>query len=244
MKKLLSVCTVLCFVSVSVFANPFDKFNYVMDGASDSQAKKYLENLATDMGAVITGGNFGINTSFGLTNFDVSLKVNTINVDNEIMKAEGTTQVYMPLLVASVGLFSGFDVIAKYGYFYESNLYGAGLRYLVYESPIYFVPSITVQGIYSILNVSSKDNKVDNNNIGLAAVAIFPVPFVSPYLGVGFDRTKSEAKSSTKEGMSAEVDKVSYSLGVSISMLVLNGSLGVTFCDGIPNYTVGLSAGF
>ena len=35
-----------------------------------------------------------------------------------------------------------------------------------------------------------------------------------------------------------------YSLGVSVSILMINGSVGVTFYDGVPSYTFGLSAGF
>lgn len=244
MKKLLSVCAVLCFAVVSLFANPFDKFNEVMNSVSSSQAKKYLENLAQDMGSVMTGSNFGVSTSLGFANLDVSAKLNAVNVDNEIMRQEGTSQLYMPIVVASFGLFAGFDIIAKYGYFYDSNMYGAGLRYLVYDSPVMFLPSVTVQGVYSVLNVSSGSNKVDNNNIALAAVATFPIPYVTPYAGIGFDRTKTEAKSSNYEGMSAEVDRMAYSLGVSVSILMLNGSIGVTYRDGIPNYTFGVSAGF
>lgn len=244
MKKLLSLCAVLCFVSVNVFANPVDKFNIVMDNVSSSTAKKYLEHFATDMGSVMTGSNYGINASLGFINLDVSLKLNTVNVDNEIMRAEGTSQVYMPMLVAALGLVSGIDVIAKYGYFYDSSLYGAGLRYKLYESTAYFLPSVTVQGIYSVLNIDSSGNKVDNSNIALAAVAAFPIEYVTPYLGIGFDRTKSEAKSSNKEGLSAEVDNIGYSLGVSVNILMINGSFGVTFHDGVPSYNLGLSAGF
>ena len=244
MKKLLSLCAVLCYVSVNVFANPIDKFNVVMDNVSSSTAKKYLEHFATDMGSVMTGSNYGINASLGFINLDVSLKLNTVNVDNEIMRAEGTSQVYMPMLVAAFGLVSGIDIIAKYGYFYDSSLYGAGLRYKLYESTAYFLPSITVQGIYSVLNIDSSGNKVDNNNIALATVAAVPIEYVTPYLGIGFDRTKSEAKSSNKEGLSAEVDNIGYSLGVSVNILMINGSFGVTFHDGVPSYNLGLSAGF
>ena len=244
MKKVLSLCAVLCLLSINVFANPLDKFNDVMGGVSSSKAKKYLEHLASDMGAIMTGCNYGINASLGFANLDVSLKLNTVNVDNEIMRAEGTSQVYMPMLVAAFGLVAGFDVIAKYGYFYDSSLYGAGIRYKIYESSAYFLPSVTIQGVYSILNVDSSGNKVDNSNIALAAVAAFPIPHVTPYVGVGFDRTRSEAKSSNKEGLSAEADNIGYSLGVSVSILMINGSVGVTVYDGVPSYTFGLSAGF
>ena len=234
MKKVLSVVAVLCFMSVSVFANPVDKFNSVMNGVSDdATAEKYLKHFADDMGSVMTGSNFGIHSKIGFANLNLSLKLNVVNVDNEIMKAEGTRQLYVPIFVAAVGLISGFDLIGKYGYFYGSNLYGIGVR-----------PTVTVQGIYSVLNIDSSGNKVDNNNLALGAVASFPLPFVSPYVGIGFDRTKSEAKSSNKEGLSVDVDKVRYSLGVSINILMLRGSAGITFREnGVPSYHFSLSAG-
>ncbi len=244
MKKLLSVCAVLCFVSINVFANPLDKFNDVMDKVSHSTAKRYLEHFADDMGSVMTGSNYGITASLGLTRLDVSLKLNTVNVDNEIMRAEGTSEVFMPMLVAAFALAYDIDIIAKYGYFYDSSLYGAGLRYKVYDSDEYYLPSVTVQGIYSILNIDDDGNKVDNNNIALAAVASFPIPYVTPYVGIGFDRTKSEAKSSDHDGLSAEVDNVAYSLGVSVDILTIKGSVGVTFHDGVPSYNLGVGAGF
>lgn len=245
MKKLLSVCAVLCLMSVYVFANPFDKFNSVLNSAiSDSQAKHYLNNLANDMGAVMTGGNFGVSASLGLTNFDLSLKLNTVNVDSEIIRAEGTTQLYVPMLYASLGLPLGFEVLAKYSYFYESNLYGGGLRYRVYESSVMFIPSVTVQGVYTMTNVSDGSNKFDSNNVALGAVATFPIPIVTPYIGVGWDQTEVKAKSSDREGMTGSDDGFGYSFGVSISAAVINGNIGVSYYDGVPNYTFGLNMGF
>ena len=244
MKKVLSVVAVLCFMSVSVFANPVDIFNHVMNGVSNATAEKYLKHFADDMGSVMTGSNFGIHSKIGFANLNLSLKLNLVNVDNEIMRKEGTRQLYVPIFVAAVGLISGFDLIGKYGYFYGSNLYGIGVRYKIYDSTAYYLPTVTVQGIYSVLNIDSSGNKVDNNNLALGAVASFPLPFVSPYVGIGFDRTKSEAKSSNKEGLSVDVDKVRYSLGVSINILVLRGSAGITFREnGVPSYHFSLSAG-
>lgn len=245
MKKIFSVCVCLMFVSVVVSAKPLDKFNYVMNLAgSSSQAKRYLEHLSKDMGKVMTSGNYGVSANLGLGSLDIGINFHTTSVSNEIMKAEGTDRLYMPMLKASLGLLCGFDIMAKYGYFYGTNLYGIGLRYDVYDSSILFIPSITVQGMYSILNVSSNSNKVNNNNIALGAIATFPIPFVTPYIGVGWDRTNTTAKSSIYDGMSKATDKMSYGFGIAVSVLILNGSLGITYNDGIPNYSFGLNLGF
>jgi len=246
MKKLLSVCTVLLFTSVSVFANPLDKFNAIMDSpfTTESQAKTYLEHLSKDMGKVMTSGDYGVSASLGFASLDIGIKLNTTNVSNEFMRAEGTTQLYTPTISAALGLFGGLDIIGKYGYFYNSNLFGLGLRYNVYESSTIFIPSVTVQGMYSVLNIDSNSNKVNNNNIAFGAIATFPVPIVTPYIGAGWDRTKTEAKSSKYEGMSVETDKITYGFGVAVSVLMINGSVGITYNDGIPQYTFGLGLGF
>ncbi len=245
MKKILSICLVLSFVSVAVFANPLDKFNDVMNSAgSHSQARMYLDHLSKDMGKVMTGGNYGVSGNMGLGSLDIGINLNTTLVGNEIMRAEGTSRLYVPTVRASLGLVYGFDLIGKYAYFYGSNLYGLGLRYNVYESSILFIPSITVQGMYSFLNISSNSNKVNNNNIAFGAVATFPVPFVTPYIGVGWDRTYTKAKSSNYEGLSTSTDKMTYGFGVAVSILMIKGSLGIAYNHGIPNYTVGLNLGF
>lgn len=244
MKKILSVSVVLLFVSTVVFANPLDKFNDVMNSATDSQAKRYLEHLSKDMGKVMTFGGYGVSANLGFAGLDVGIKLNTTNVSNEIMREEGTSQLFVPMVNAALGLVYGFDIMAKYGYFYGSNLYGIGLRYDVYDSSVLFIPSITVQGMYSILNINSSSNKVNNSNIALGAVATFPIPFVTPYIGVGWDRTNTEAKSSIHEGMSKSTDKMTYGFGVAVSILMINGSLGITYNDGIPNYSFGLGLGF
>ena len=44
--------------------------------------------------------------------------------------------------------------------------------------------------------------------------------------------------------MTGSADGLSYSLGVSVSILVVNGNVGVTYTDGIPSYTFGLNIGF
>ncbi len=244
MKKLLLSVAVFCLAVSSAFANPFDKFNEKMNAASDSLAKHYLNNLASDMGAVMTGGNYGVSVGLGLLKFSASAKLNTVNVDNEIMRAEGTNLLIVPMINASLGLPYDFELLAKYGYCYGTNIYGGGLRYKVYDSDIFFIPSVTVQGVYTLANVSDSGNKLNANNLALGATATFPVPFVTPYVCVGWDQTKVEDKSSIHSGMTGSADGMGYGFGVAISILVVNGNIGVHYTDGVPSYTFGLNVGF
>lgn len=244
MKKVALLVAVFCFVSSAAFAGPFDKFNDVMNGASDSSAKHYLNNLASDMGAIMNGGSYGVSVGLGMLSFSASAKINAVNVDNEIMRAEGTSTLVVPMINAALGLPYDFELLAKYGYLYGTNIYGAGLRYKVYDSDVMFLPSVTVQGIYTMANVSSGSNKLDANNIALGAIATFPVPYVTPYIGVGWDQTKVKDKSSIHEGMTGSADGLTYGFGVSVSILMINGNVGVTYTDGVPSYTLGLNVGF
>lgn len=244
MKKVLFLVAAICLVSSAAFADPFDKFNQMMNGASDSLAKHYLNNLARDMGSVMTGGNYGVSVGLGVLGLSASAKINAVNVDNEIMRADGTSTLVVPMINAALGLPYDFELLAKYGYFYGTNIYGAGLRHGIYDSDVIFIPSVTVQGIYTMANVNSSGNKLDANNIALGAIATFPVPYVTPYIGLGWDRTEVKDKSSIHSGMKGDADSFSYGFGVSVSILMINGNAGVTYTDGVPNYTLGLNVGF
>ena len=245
MKKIvLSVVAVLCLLSINVFAGPFGKFNEMMDSASDSQAKKYMEDLANDLGGIMTGGNFGVSASLGLANVNLNLKVNYNKVSNDIMKKSGTSEVYVPMLNAAVGLPYDINILAKYGYMQDTNIYGAGLRYLVYKGKDMIIPAVSVHGMYTMLNAREGSNKVDANNLGFGAVATFNIPIVTPYVGLGWDFTKAIAKSSSKQNTEGSSDGFGYYAGVSISAAVINGSLGIGVYDGDVSYTFGLSLGF
>ncbi len=245
MKKGMLLSAILCLFSISAFAGPFSKFNDVMNSAiSDKQAQRYMDDLASDLGGIMTGGNFGVSAGLGLANVNLNLKVNYNKVSNTIMKRSGTSEVYVPMLNAAVGLPYDINILAKYGYMQDTNIYGAGLRYLVYKGKDMIIPAVTVQGMYTMLNAKDGDNKVDANNLGFGAVATFNVPIVTPYIGLGWDRTKAIAKSSDRKNMEGESDGFGYYAGIAISALVVNGSLGIGVYDGDVSYTFGLSLGF
>lgn len=244
MKKIFLIICFICMTEVLSYASPFDKFNSVLDSATNQQAQRYLDNLASDLGSVMTGGSFGVSSSLGIANFNLNIKLSNINVSNEIMDAAGTSVLYMPIVQAEFGLPYDVDLIGRYSHFYDSNLYGLGARYAVYDSTVILIPSVSVQGIYSMLKTSSGDNKLDADNIALGAVATFNVPFVTPYIGLGWDTTNLKPKSSNKQYLSGSASCMGYSAGVAVSVLMINGNAGVTIYDGTPNYSFGISAGF
>lgn len=244
MKKILSVCAVLCFASTIVLAGPFGKFNEVLDSVSEEQAQKYLNNLASDLGNIMTGGSFSAAAAFGVSGIDVHLKINYNKISNEIMEAEGINELYVPMLTGGIRLSDQLDILAKYGYLQDTNIYGGGLRLLVFEGRDFVIPSISVHGMYTILNSDDGENKLDGNNLGLGAVATFNLPIVTPYIGVGWDKTMAKPKSSNKQGLEGSYEGFGYYAGVSVSAIIINGTVGISVYDGYVSYTFGLSSAF
>ena len=243
MKRILILFTILLF-SVNVFAGPFGKFNEVLRDVSEEQAQKYLNNLASDLGNVMTGGSFSASAVLGVSGIDLHLKVNYNKVSSEIFEAEGIKELYVPMLTGGIRLSNQLDILAKYGYLQDTNLYGGGLRCLVFEGRDLVIPSISVHGMYTILNADDGENKVDGNNLGLGAVATFNLPIVTPYIGIGWDKTIAKPKSSSKQGLEGSYEGFGYYAGVSISAIIINGTVGISVYDGYVSYTFGLSSAF
>ena len=244
MKKILSVCAVLCFASTIVLAGPFSKFNEVLDVVSDEQAQKYLNNLSSDLGNIMTGGSFSASAAFGVSGIDVHLKINYNKISNEIMEAEGINELYVPMLTGGIKLSDQLDVLAKYGYLQDANIYGGGLRLLLFEGRDFVIPSISVHGMYTLIKADDGENKLDGNNLGLGAVATFNLPIVTPYVGIGWDKTKISPKSSNKQNLEGSYEGFGYYAGVSVSAIIINGTVGISVYDGYVSYTFGLSSAF
>ena len=244
MKKLLSVFAVLCFVSITAFAGPFSKMNELLDNATERQAQHYLDNLASDLGNIMTGGSFSASAALGVSGIDLHLKINYNKITNEIMEAEDIHELYVPMLTGGIRLTERLDILAKYGYMQDANIYGGGLRCLVFEGEDLVVPSVSVHGMYTLINADDGENKLDGNNLGLGAVATFNLPIVTPYVGIGWDKTIVNPKSSNKQGLEGSYEGFGYYVGVSISAVVINGTVGISVYDGYVSYTFGLSSAF
>lgn len=244
MKKILMLVSVLCFASTIVLAGPFGKMNEVLDNATDEQAQNYLDNLASDLGNIMTGGSFSASAALGVSGIDVHLKINYNKITNEIMEAEMINELYVPMLTGGIRLSEQLDILAKYGYVEDANIYGGGLRCLVFEGRDLVIPSISIHGMYTIMKVDDGNNKLDGNNLGLGAVATFNLPVVTPYVGLGWDKTIAKPKSSNKEGLEGSYEGFGYYAGVSVSAIVINGTVGISVYDGYVSYTFGLSSAF
>ncbi|GAB1402711.1 hypothetical protein MASR1M68_16220 [Elusimicrobiota bacterium] len=245
MRKIITVLILCSSISISSFASTFSAFNLLLNSASDSVAESLLNDLSSDMGSLILGGNIGASGSLGFSKLRLNLKISGSRMNSEIMRASGSSMLYMPILHAEFGLPYRIELIGRYGFGYDSNIYGAGARYGLYESELIVIPSVSVQGLYSILNARSNGNDFDANNISLSTVATFDqLPFVMPYAGIGWSRTELKPKSSSKQHLTGADATMGYTLGMSVSVLMINADANVTWYDMIPNYSLSISAGF
>ena len=63
--------SVLCFASTIALAGPFGKMNEVLNHATEEQAQHYLDNLASDLGNIMTGGSFSASAVLGVSGIDL-----------------------------------------------------------------------------------------------------------------------------------------------------------------------------
>ncbi len=246
MKKIIIVLILFFTMTVSSFASVFDGFNELLkETTPDTDAQRYLDNFASDIGSLMLGGNVGASGSLGFSKLKLNLKISGSRMNSEIMRASDSSMLYMPILHAEFGLPYRIELIGRYGFGYDSNIYGAGARYGLYESELIFIPSVSVQGLYSMMSTRSNGNDFDANNISLSTVATFDqLPFVMPYAGIGWSRTELKPKSSYKQHLTGTDSTMGYTLGMSVSVLMINADANVTWYDMIPNYSLSISAGF
>ncbi|OGS18306.1 MAG: hypothetical protein A2219_08745 [Elusimicrobia bacterium RIFOXYA2_FULL_50_26] len=251
MKKALVLAVVLMEITATVFAaNPFDEFNNKVAGAATEVAQQYLDNFAKDLGAVLGGGTFHQGKTLGFPGFDIGIHVpaKKVRSDNEIVKAAGIDTFMFPALQAEIGLPAKIDLLARYMGYAGSNLIGVGGRYGILKGSLPLMPSLSVQGIYSMLNVNADANKFNATTISVGAVASFNIPVVDPYVGIGFDSTSVEPDSSIslpQAGMKGSASAYRLEAGINLSLFPLTYlQLGGVLINSDLSYTAGLGLKF
>jgi hypothetical protein len=139
--------------------------------------------------------------SYGLLGFsagvDAALQTHPAN-DDLIMTKVGVKDFGLPLLHVAVGLPYNVDVMA-HGLGAEGvTIFGGGLRYGVYKSGILtpFLPSVVLAG-------NGDDVSADQfsaTHYSFDATASWDLPFINPFIGVGYDHTTVEALKSDIPG--------------------------------------------
>lgn len=188
--------------------------------------------LSEDLGAALSYKALAPAESQGLLGFDVGVEVTATKFFNgSVMDLAmgGSAPSYLPILKvhAHKGLPLGFDVGAMISKVPGSNikLLGAELRYALTEGGT-VTPAV---GIRATMSTLSGVDQLDLETQGLELTVSKGFTLLTPYVGVGKVRVKTEAKGNAATAIALLLDPTSESIdlnkvfaGVNINMTALN----------------------
>jgi hypothetical protein len=246
MKKrvyVLMVCS-LIFSVAKVRADDF-KNNF---GANINQ--KAIDALSEDLGAVINAGSFHQGKALGFPlGFDVGVHGALVGVQNDdkILRDDGS-DVQSLFGQVEVGLPLRLNVIGRVGSVDEVNVYGGGLRWGVFTPSVPGLPAVSISGLYS----KASHDYFDADVLSANAVLSFEIPFIHPYVGVGYDHTTLDISSEGMASASAGTTKVDGSAdgtrieaGVNLSLIPFTYlTLGGGVANGQKLFHAGLGVKF
>lgn len=190
--------------------DPLDKFKAnLADGV--------LKPFAADLGGLIGGADFSSGRTVGFPGFDVGA-VGMIQTrpdkDNVILKAAKVKAFGLGLLQGSVALpLLGSDLAVRGVNYSNISIIGGGVRVPIFRSGTLtkFIPDVSVSAFYDAV----KFDYFTARHVSADIAASFDLPFIKPFAGVGYDRTKVEIKGVSAEfdGMDAIAAKPRYTAG-------------------------------
>ena len=152
-------------------------------------------------------------------------------------------------LQAELGLPANINVIARGGQFEDAKMYGGGLRVGLFTPSAPLMPAISVSALYDKVS----HDYVEAHTWSANAVLSVDVPFIHPYLGVGWDRTDLKptdrafdaAPTGTSRDLNSTVSGYRAELGVNISVIPFTYlNLGVGSANSKTLYHAGIGAKF
>lgn len=144
-----------------------------------------LDALAEDLGSLLGGGSFHQGKSLGFpVGLDVGFHVPIVEIDqnNKVLK-DDESFAFAKWGQVELGVHRKCDVIGRVGNFHDADIYGGGLRYGIIRSSHRNRPALSVSVLYNLLDRSLLEAETVSTN----AVVSVDLPFVHPYLGVGYD---------------------------------------------------------
>ena len=247
LKRAAAVAAVLVSMTVSLFAaNPFDEFRNQLVSQGTAVAQERLDSFTKDLGAVMGGGSYHQGESLGILGFDVGVQVPVKKVDDQdvIIKQSSLDSIALPILQVEKGLPMDIDIIARFTTFQSATMFGVGVRYGLFKSDIPGLPGISLQAIYNKLDVSADLNKLSATTISADAVVSIGLPIITPYLGVGIDKTEV-TPDSTIVDLKGTAQTTHIEGGVNLALIPFTYiKIGATMIDGSMGYDAGLGVKF
>ncbi len=194
-KLRLSVLSLVLLIPLSSWAGPFNQFSSLIQ----SQA---LKPFALDIGGVLGGAEFDPTPPTGFPGASVQMvgvMQTTPNSNDIVLKDNGVKEFGLPMLQATVGLPFHLDVVA-HGFSYDgATVLGGGLRYGLFTPSrlLLFLPTVELSAMGDVIN----DSAFSMTHLSADASAIWRLPIIQPFLGVGFDDTKATIDSAQLVGL-------------------------------------------
>jgi hypothetical protein len=241
MKKMILICALLCLCSSAYALDPYRDFDSHATSSS-------LKPFARDLGGLLGSGIFNKGRILGFSGFDVSIR--TVmqfepEADNQILRKTGVTNIWFPWIQASIGMPFRLDGFIRSSSFQGLTVAGGGLKWGIWqgssEKPGY------LRALLYIAAHSAVHEDFSATHLGGGMGVSWNFPYVAPFVGVGFDRTKLTVKNapvgSGLEGESVTVTEPRATIGAnvpikryeyfSLSGIWMHGQFGMSSSLGI-----------
>lgn len=157
-----------------------------------------LKPFTRDLGSVLGAATFHSGRSLGFSGFDVGVRGGMVfspDRDNRVLRGRGTSTFGLPWFQAEIGLPFSLDGFIRGGSFQGVTIAGGGLRYALRKAsdkPLH--PQFLLS--WSGHSVAHKDFSA--SHLGLNVVTSVQYKLLTPYLGLGADRTRVVVRSVPK----------------------------------------------
>ncbi len=191
----LLILSIVFLVPFSSWAGPFNQFSSQIQ----SQA---LKPFALDIGGVLGGAEFDPTPPTGFPGASVSMvgvMQTAPNSNDTVLKGGSVKEFGLPMLQATLGLPFHLDVVA-HGFTYDgATVLGGGLRYGLFTPSrlLLFLPAVEVSAMGDVIN----DSAFSMTHLSADASAIWRLPILQPFVGVGFDDTKATINTAQLAGL-------------------------------------------
>ena len=190
MVSLRSLSLIFVLAVPGVCADQYGGFRQYADGGS-------LKPFARDLGGVLGSSTFHSGRSLGFSGFDVGARGGLQfypDKNDRILRNNGVRAFGLPWVQAEIGMPFKLDGFVR-GISYQGlTIAGGGVRYgLLKVSDKPWAPQL----LASVVGHSVVHRDFSASHFGGSLVGSMGVPKFTPYLGVGFDRTRLLVRSST-----------------------------------------------
>lgn len=173
-----------------------------------------LDALTKDLGSIVGAGSFHHGKALGFPlGFDLGVHVPVVGIkDENVILRDNDDKMSATWAQLEVGLPARINLIARAGEVFDADMLGGGVRIGLFKSSLPGIPSFSISALYNELDHDSFDMTTYTGN----AVVSFDLPFIDPYLGVGYDSSVLKAADSTIEG---KADGTRVEAGINIHVI-------------------------